>query len=61
MNESVEETPRPSLLRRAGAVLILAIAAFLLLKVILHVIMGVVWIVVAVVAVVGIFWAIRQL
>jgi uncharacterized membrane protein YccC len=61
MNESVEESPRPSLLRRAGAVLILAIAAFLLLKVILHVIMGVVWIVVAVVAVVGIFWAIRQL
>jgi hypothetical protein len=61
MNESVEESPRPSLLRRAGAVLILAIAAFLLLKVILHVIMGVVWIVVAVVAVVGILWAIRQL
>jgi uncharacterized membrane protein YccC len=60
MNESVEE-PRPSLLRRAGAVLILAIAAFLLLKVILHVIMGVVWIVVAVVAIGGIFWAIRQL
>jgi hypothetical protein len=61
MNESVEESPRPSILRRVGAVLILAIAAFLLLKVILHVILGVVWIVVAVVAVVGIIWAIRQL
>jgi hypothetical protein len=56
---------RPSLARRAGGIVILGIAAYLLLRVVLHVIVGlaasVLWAVVAVAAIVGIIWAIRQL
>ena len=47
--------------RKAIAVIVLAVAAWLLLKVILSVIAGVAWIVVAVIVVVGILWALNTL
>jgi len=56
----MEET-RPSLARRAVAVLILAVAAWLLLKVVIGIIASVAWIVMAVVAVVGVLWAFNTL
>jgi hypothetical protein len=59
-----DDAPRTSLTRRAGAVAIVALAAYLLLKVVLHVIVGVVssvlWAVVAIAAVVALVWASRQ-
>ena len=59
----MEETKAkgPSLARRALAVVILAAAAYLLLKIVIGIIASVAWIVVAVVAVVGILWAINTL
>lgn len=56
----MEETG-PSLARRAVAVVILAVAAWLLLKVVIGIIASVAWIVVAVIAVFGILWAINTL
>lgn len=55
------EQTGPSLARRALAVVILAVAAWLLLKIVIGIIASVAWIVVAVIAVVGIFWAINTL
>ncbi len=59
-----EQAPRTSLARRAGAVAIIGIAAYLLLKVVLHVIVGifasVLWAVVAIVAIGAVIWAMRQ-
>ncbi len=59
-----EEAPRRSLTRRAVAVAIMGIAAYLLLKVVLHAIVGifasVLWAVVAIVAIGAVIWAIRQ-
>ena len=51
----------PSLARRAIAVVVLAIAAWLLLKIVIGLIASVAWIVVAVIAVVGVLWAINTL
>ena len=51
----------PSLARRAIAVVVLAIAAWLLLKIVIGIIASVAWIVVAVIAVVGVLWAINTL
>jgi hypothetical protein len=56
----MEET-RTSLAKRALAVVILAVAAYLLLKVIIGFVAAVAWIVVVVVAIVGIFWALNTL
>jgi hypothetical protein len=47
--------------RKAVAVLILAVAAWLLLKVVIGLIAGIAWIVVAVVVVAGVLWAINTL
>jgi hypothetical protein len=55
------EKTGPSLGKRALAVLVLAIAAWLLLKVVIGIIAGVAWIVIAVIAVVGVIWAINTL
>ena len=55
------ENTGPSLARRALAVVILAVAAWLLLKIVIGIIASVAWIVVAVIAVVGILWAINTL
>ena len=57
----MEETKGPTLLRRALAVVILAVAAWLLLKIVIGLIASVAWIVVAVIAVVGILWAVNTL
>ena len=56
-----EAQTSPSLAKRAIAVVVLAIAAWLLLKVVIGIIASVAWIVVAVVAVVGILWAVNTL
>jgi fatty acid desaturase len=58
--EKTEKTGS-SLGRKALAVLILALAAWLLLKVVLSVIAGIAWIVVAVIVVAGVLWAINTL
>ncbi len=50
-----------SLGARALAVLVLAIAAWLLLKVVLSVIAGLAWTVAAIVLVVGVLWALSVL
>jgi hypothetical protein len=55
------EQSRPSLVRRAVAVAILAVAAWLLLKVVIGIIASVAWIVVAVIAIFGVLWAINTL
>jgi hypothetical protein len=51
----------PSLAKRALAVVILVVAAWLLLKIVIGLIASVAFIVVAVVAVVGVLWAINTL
>ena len=51
----------PSLGSRVLAVLVLAVAAWLLLKVVLSVITGIAWMVGAVVLVVGVLWALSIL
>ena len=43
------------------AILILVAAAYLLFKVVIGFVMGIVWVLVAVVAVVGVVWALRVL
>lgn len=43
------------------AILILVAAAYLLFKVVIGFVMGLVWVLVAVVAVVGVIWALRVL
>jgi uncharacterized membrane protein YccC len=60
MDMEAEKTG-PSLGKRALAVVVLAIAAWLLLKVVIGIIAGVAWIVIAVIAVVGVIWAINTL
>ncbi len=57
----VMEETRPSLARRAVAVVIIAIAAWLLLKVVIGIIASIAWIAVAAIAVVGVLWAINTL
>ena len=47
--------------RKALAVLILVAAAYLLFKVVIGFVMGIVWVLIAVVAVVGVIWALRVL
>jgi uncharacterized membrane protein YccC len=58
------EQPRPSLtsrlLRRALAILVLAIAAWILLKFVIGLITGVATLIVVVVAIFAVFWAVRQ-
>jgi hypothetical protein len=52
---------RPSLARRGLAVLILVVAAYVLLKIVIGIVAAVSWVVVAVIAVVGVLWAINTL
>jgi Flp pilus assembly protein TadB len=60
---SMEKTEKTgsSLGRKAVAVLVLALAAWLLLKVVIGLIAGIAWIVVAVVVVAGVIWAVNTL
>jgi hypothetical protein len=59
--ENVEKKPGASLGRKAIAVVVLAIAAWLLLKIVIGLIAGIAWIVVAVIVVGGVLWAINTL
>jgi hypothetical protein len=56
-----EEQSGPSILARVLAVLVLAIAAWFLLKVVISVVAGIAWFVAVILAVVGIVWAFRTL
>ena len=56
-----EEQTGPSFLSRVLAVLVLAIAAWFLLKIVISVVAGIAWFVAVVLAIVGIFWAVRTL
>jgi hypothetical protein len=56
-----KEKTGSSLGRKAIAILILALAAWLLLKVVIGLIAGIAWIVVAVIVVAGVIWAINTL
>jgi hypothetical protein len=47
--------------RKALAVLVLVAAAYLLFKVVIGFVMGIVWVLIAVVAVVAVIWALRVL
>lgn len=47
--------------RKALAVVILVAAAYLLFKVVIGFVMGIVWVLIAVVAVIGVIWAMRVL
>lgn len=58
MNESARG---PSLLARAVALVILLAAAWILLKVVIHVALAVATVVVVVLAIVAVFWALRVL
>ena len=47
--------------RKALAVLVLVVAAYILFKMVLGFVAGLVWIVVAIVAVIAVIWALRVL
>jgi len=47
--------------RKMLAILILVAAAYLLFKVVIGFVMGIVWVIIAVVAIFGVIWALRVL
>ena len=55
------EQSGPSFGARILAVLVLAVAAWFLLKVVISVVVGVAWIAAVVVAIIGVLWAVRTL
>jgi uncharacterized membrane protein YccC len=55
------ENTRPSLAKRALAILILALVAWILIKLAIGIVAAVFWIVLAVIAVVAVLWAINTL
>jgi hypothetical protein len=57
----MEEEARPSLARRALAVLVLAVAGWILLKIVFGLLASIATFVIIVVAIVGIIWALRTL
>ena len=59
--EGMEEKTGPSFVMRVVAALVLAIAAWFLLKVVIGIIAGVAWFVAIVVALVAVVWAARTL
>jgi membrane associated rhomboid family serine protease len=56
-----DEDVRPSFLSRIVALLVLAVVAWLLLKVVIGAIAAVAWFVAVVVAIIGVIWAISVL
>lgn len=56
-----KEKTGSSLLSKALAIVVLAVAAWILLKVVISVVAGIAWIVAAVVLVVGVLWAFNTL
>ena len=59
--EGMDEPSSPSIGARVLAVLVLAVGAWFLLKVVIGVIAGVAWLVAVVLAVVAVVWAVRTL
>jgi hypothetical protein len=59
--QGVDESPKPSLLRRALAALVLVVAGLLLLKLVIGFVMAIFWVVVAVAAIVAVLWALATL
>jgi hypothetical protein len=57
----MDETAKPSILRRLLALVVLAVAAWILLKVVIGLIAGVATIVVIVLCLVAVVWALRVL
>jgi uncharacterized membrane protein YccC len=55
------ENTRPSLAKRALAILILALVAWIAIKLVIGIVAAVFWIVVAVIAVGAVLWAINTL
>ena len=55
------EQTGPSLAKRALAVVILLLAAWILIKIVIGIVAAVFWIVLAVVAVIAVLWAINTL
>jgi predicted membrane protein len=55
------EQTGPSLAKRALAVVILLLAAWILIKIVVGIVAAVFWVVLAVVAVVAVLWAINTL
>lgn len=60
-NEARIEPDRPSLLRRALALLVLIVAVALAVKVIVGMVMAVFWIVVGAAVLVAVLWALKTL
>lgn len=56
-----EKSAAPSFVMRVVAALILALAAWFLLKVVIGIIAGIAWFVAVVVALVAVVWAVRTL
>jgi hypothetical protein len=56
-----EKSAGPSFVMRIVAALILALAAWFLLKVVIGIIAGIAWFVAVVVAIVAVVWAVRTL
>jgi hypothetical protein len=56
-----EKTAKPSLLKRLLALVVLAIAAWILLKIVIGIVAGLATVIVVVLAIVGIIWALSVL
>jgi len=59
--QSAEKPEKPSLLKRALALLILVAVVVLLAKILIGFVMAIFWIVVAVAAVIAVLWALKTL
>jgi hypothetical protein len=57
----MEEKTGPSIVTRVVAALILAVAAWFLLKVVIGIVTGIAWLVAVVVAIIALVWAVRTL
>ena len=57
----MSESSKPSITSRLVAVVILGVAAWVLLKIVIGVVVAVAWTVAAIVAVIAVFWAVRTL
>jgi hypothetical protein len=59
--QGLDNSSKPSFLRRAVAALVLIVAGLLLLKIVIGFVIGIFWVLVAVVAVGAVLWAVATL
>ncbi len=59
--ESAEKPEKPSLVRRALALLVIVVAVVLAAKLVIGFVMAIFWIVVAVAAAIAVLWALKTL